>query len=375
MSAPLPPPAGALRIPVYQPDLSGNERRYVLECLDSTWISSKGRFIAEFEAAFAAHVGAAHAVSVCNGTAALHLALHALGIGAGDEVLVPTLTYIASVNAIRHVGATPVFVDACADTWQIDAAAARRALTPRTRALLAVHLYEGACAMPPLRALCDQAGLLLVEDCAEAIGTRYRGAHVGNAGAIGTFSFFGNKTITTGEGGMLVCNDAALAEDLRRLRGQGLVPGREYWHDRVGYNYRMTNICAAIGLAQIERIAAIVAAKKTLAQRYRDALAGSAFSFQQFDADTDPGHWMVSVLAPTAQACTAVRAALAAAGVETRPLFVPAHRLPMYELPAGSFPVAEDLAARGINLPSWHSLGSEQIAAITAIMRSTLEHT
>lgn len=369
------PPIAALpsSLPVYQPDLSGNERAYVLECLDSTWISSKGHFIGAFEAAFADYVGAAHAVSVCNGTVALHLALVALGIGPGDEVLVPTLTYVASVNAIHYVGATPVFVDALADTWQIDPAAARRALTPRTRALVAVHLYAGACALHELRALCDEAGLLLVEDCAEAIGTRHDTRHVGTVGAIATFSFFGNKTITTGEGGMLVCSDAKLAEDLRRLRGQGLVPGREYWHDRIGYNYRMTNICAAIGLAQLERIADIVLMKKAVAQCYRDALAGSAFEFQLIDAGTDPAHWMVSVLAPDAASCVAVRAALAGAGVETRPLFVPAHRLPMYAAAGAGFPVAEDLASRGISLPSWHRLEAAHISFIAGIMRAQLE--
>ena len=361
------------RVPVYQPDLSGNERAYVLECLDSTWISSKGRFIGEFEAAFAREVGAAHAISVCNGTAALHLALLALGIGPGDEVLVPTLTYVASVNAIHHVGATPVFVDALADTWQIDPDAARRLVTARTKAVLAVHLYGGACALDALRALCDEAALLLIEDCAEALGTTYSGAHVGSASTVATFSFFGNKTITTGEGGMLVCADATLAENLRRLRGQGLVPGREYWHDRVGYNYRMTNICAAIGLAQLERFAEILNMKQSVAQCYREALAGTEFVFQQFDARTDPAHWMVSVLAPDADACMSVRKALADAGVETRPLFVPAHRLPMYELPVGSLPVAEHLATRGINLPSWHRLDAQQISSIATIMRDQME--
>jgi perosamine synthetase len=360
-------------VPVYQPDLSGNERAYVLECLDSTWISSKGRFIGEFESAFARQVGAAHAISVCNGTVALHLALAGLGIGPGDEVLVPTLTYVASVNAIRYVGATPVFVDALPDTWQMDPAAARASVTARTRAVLAVHLYGGACDLAALSSLCAERELHLVEDCAEGIGTRHGGRHVGVAGAVGTFSFFGNKTLTTGEGGMLVCADPALAENLRRLRGQGLVPGCEYWHDRVGYNYRMTNICAAIGLAQIERIDEILERKRALAALYHDALRGSGLEFQHFDAATEPGHWMVSVLAKDAAQRARLREALAAAGVETRPLFAPVHRMPMYAAPGAEFPVADDLAARGINLPSWHRLDEAQVAFIASIVRGALE--
>jgi perosamine synthetase len=359
-------------IPVYQPDLSGNERAYVLECLDSTWISSKGRFIPAFERAFAEIVGVSNAISVCNGTVALHLALLVLGIGPGDEVLVSTLTYIATVNAIRYVGATPVFVDARPDTWQIDVADARRRLTPRTRAVVAVHLYGGACDLAALETLCAEHDLRLVEDCAEGIGTRHRGRPVGGVGQVATFSFFGNKTLTTGEGGMVVTADPVLAENLRRLRGQGLVPGSEYQHDRIGYNYRMTNICAAIGLAQVERIDAILERKRAVDAAYRRALAGSGLAFQSFDEATTPGHWMVSVLAPDADRCRRLRTALTAAGVETRPLFPPVHRMPMYAAPGAHFPVADDLAARGFNLPSWHELDRDDIDYIATILMTTL---
>ncbi len=360
-------------IPVYQPDLSGNERAYVLQCLDSTWISSKGKFITGFERAFADVVGVSHAVSVCNGTVALHLALQALGIGPGDEVLVPTLTYIASVNAIHHVGACPVFVDARPDTWQIDVADARRKLTPRTRAVMAVHLYGGACDMAALGALCDRHRLALVEDCAEGIGSRHGGRHVGGFGQVATFSFFGNKTITTGEGGMVVCSDPGLAEDLRRLRGQGLVPGSEYQHDRIGYNYRMTNLCAAIGLAQVERIGTILERKHALDAAYRRALAGTGLVFQDFDDATTPGHWMTSILATDADQRGRLRAALASAGVETRPLFPPVHRMPMYAAPGAAYPVADDLAARGFNLPSWHELSADDVDYVARILKDALE--
>lgn len=362
-----------LHIPLYQPDLSGNERAYLLEAFDSGWISSKGRFVAAFESAFAAQIGVAHAISVCNGTAALHLALLALGIGAGDEVLVPTLTYVATVNAIRHAGATPVFVDADAQTWQIDVAAARRRISPRTRAVLAVHLYGGSCDLHALRSLCRDHDLRLIEDCAEAIGNRFDGEHVGRGADAATFSFFGNKTLSTGEGGMVVCRDDAVADRVRRLRGQGLVPGREYWHDIAGYNYRMTNLCAAIGLAQLERIATILARKQRLDARYRSALAGSTLRFQRHHDDDQPSHWMTSVLTPEAGQRDPLRAALAMAGVETRPLFSPVHLMPMYGGRRGAFPVAENLSGRGLNLPSWPDLSESQVAHVTATILDHLE--
>lgn len=346
------------RIPVYQPDLSGNERKYVTDCLDSTWISSKGKYISQFEEGFAAFVGTPHAVTVCNGTVALHLALLALGIGPGDEVLVPTLTYIASVNAIRYVGATPVFCDSLSDTWQIDPNDAAARVTPRTRAIMAVHLYGGACNMKLLRALCDKHNLKLIEDCAEAIGTRYFDRHVGTFGDIATFSFFGNKTITTGEGGMVVCSDPELGKTIRHLRGQGLAEGREYWHDVIGYNYRMTNICAALGVAQLERVDDILEAKRALAASYRKALIGSSLTFQAATEGELSSHWMVTVLAPTEQDRDSLRRELATAGIETRPIFHPVHRMPMYRQSAieSRCPRSDDLAARGMNLPSWHGI-------------------
>ena len=356
------------RIPVYQPDLSGKEREYVLECLDSTWISSKGRFIPEFESGFARFIGASHAVSVSNGTVALHVALHTLGIGPGDEVIVPTLTYIASVNAIRYVGATPVFCDSRADTWQMDPEEVERRITPRTRAVMAVHLYGGACEMTKFVELCERHHLKLVEDCAEAIGTRIEGRHVGTFGDVATFSFFGNKTITTGEGGMVVCKDAGLDDRIRRLRGQGLAQNREYWHDIVGYNYRMTNICAAIGLAQLERVDDILRSKATLASQYRDELGGLPLAFQANLPGEVSSHWMVTILLPGPDDREPAREALAEAGIETRPTFYPIHTMPMYSAGQPEFPIAQDIAARGINLPSWHGLREADVGNIAAVL-------
>ena len=259
-------------IPIYQPDLTGNEKKYVTECLDTGWISSRGRFVSEFEARFAEKIEVEHATSVCNGTVALHLALLALGVGPGDEVIVPTLTYIASVNAISYTGAKPVFVDSLKSTWQMDPADIERQITPNTRVIMVVHLYGHSCDMDAIRKIADKHRIFIVEDCAEAFGTLYRGKYVGTFGDISTFSFFGNKTITTGEGGMVVSNDKTLIERARHFKGQGLAAHREYWHDVVGYNYRMTNIEAALGLAQLERADYFIDKKRKLAEFYIENL-------------------------------------------------------------------------------------------------------
>jgi len=349
------------RIPIYQPALTGREREYVLDCLDSTWISSKGKYIPLFEEGFAKAVGVSHAAAVCNGTVALHLALVALGIGPGDEVIVPTLTYIASVNAIAYTGAVPVFVDSLADTWQMDPADVERKITPRTRAIMAVHLYGHPCEMDALCAIARERHLFLVEDCAEAIGTRYHGRHVGVFGDIGPFSFFGNKTITTGEGGMVVSNDKTLHDRAVHFKGQGLAAHREYWHDVIGYNYRMTNICAAIGLAQLEQLDPFVARKREIGERYRRNLKGSSVTCHQEAPGTTHSHWMCSILVEREAQREPLREHLAGCGVETRPVFYPAHTMPMYATPFQRLPVAEDLGWRGINLPSWPGLADAQV--------------
>src|SRR5690349_10790566 len=214
-------------IPLYEPDLSGNEKRYVLACLDSTWISSKGKFISEFEDQFARYLGINRAVGICNGTAALHVALLALGIGPGDEVIVPTLTYIAAVNAITYTGATPVFVDSLRETWQMDPDDVARKITHRTKAIMVVHLYGQPCDMDALTRIAKEHKLLIVEDCAEALGSRHKQDFVGTFGDIAAFSFYGNKTITTGEGGMVVTKSGELAKRALHFRGQGLADNRE----------------------------------------------------------------------------------------------------------------------------------------------------
>ena len=354
----------AYKIPVYRPDLGGNEKAYVLECLESTWISSKGRFVEQFETAFAAHLGVGHATSVCNGTVALHLALLALGIGPGDEVIVPTLTYVASANAVAYTGAVPVFADAVPGSWQLDPADVARKLTPRTKAVMAVHLYGHPCDMDALQALCRAHRLFLVEDCAQAIGAAYKGRAAGGFGDVATFSFFGNKTITTGEGGMVVSGDRTIMERARHFKGQGLAAHREYWHDVVGYNYRMTNICAALGLAQLERVGAFVERKRQIAALYRRALRGAPVTLQAESVDVAHAWWMVTLLCDDAADRDALRRHLAARGIETRPVFYPVHTMPMYSQRFQRNPVAEDTAWRGVNLPSFPALSDAEVAAV-----------
>ncbi len=364
-SAPLP------TIPVYRPDLSGNERRYVLECLDTTWISSLGGFIERFEAAVRAATGAEHAIGLCNGTVALHLALHCLGVGPGDEVIVPTFTYIASVNTIAQTGATPVFADCREGDWLLDPADAAARVSPRTKAILPVHLYGAACDMRALGALARERGLGVVEDCAEAFGTTLGGRHVGTFGDVGTFSFFGNKTITTGEGGMVISQDGALAERMRIVRGQGQSPTRRYWHEVLGFNYRMTNIVAAIGLAQIERLDAVLARKRALAARYQALLRDLPVAFQRPMDGVESSHWLVTVLLPPGADRDAVQRDMAAHGVDTRPVFFCAHEMPMYAK-GERFPVAEDIAARGLSLPSYPTLEDADLDRVADALGAAL---
>ena len=360
-------------IPVYQPSLVGNEKKYVNECLDSTWISSKGKFLKLFEESFVRYTGTQYATAVCNGTVALHLALLALGIGPGDEVIVPTLTYIASVNSIMYVGARPVFVDSCRNSWLIDPTDVKRKITTRTRAIMAVHLYGHPVDMTAIMAIAREHNLLVIEDCAEAFGSRIRDQHVGTFGDIATFSFFGNKTITTGEGGMVITNDTTLYERSVHFKGQGLAKHRTYWHDVVGYNFRMTNICAAIGLAQLERAGELLEKKRTLAQKYDKLLAHLPIETHRPScSNLLHSYWMYSILVPSGTR-DAIIEDLSNVGVETRPIFYPVHTMPMYSQRYERHQVAEDLARRGINLPSWPDLTDEQVQYIVESIAHSLE--
>jgi perosamine synthetase len=356
-------------IPVYQPYFTGKEKQYVNECIDKTWISSKGEFISRFETQFADYIGVNHATTVCNGTVALHLGMAALGLKAGDEVIVPTLTYVASVNAIVQTGATPVFVDCLDSTWQMDHFEIERKLSPKTKAIMAVHLYGLPCDMSAIARIARDYNLFLIEDCAEGLGSRYKGQHVGTFGDIATFSFYGNKTITTGEGGMVVSKDESIARKVYHLKTQAVSPVKEYWHDVLGYNYRMTNICAAIGVAQLESVDEILAKKRQVAKWYEAKLSGLPLRTHEEPENLHHSYWMCSVLVEDPAKRDSLRVALQKAGVETRPFFYPVHILP-HHLTRETFPVAERLSNCGLNLPSWPGLTESQVDHICVAIRT-----
>jgi len=358
------------KYPVYEPDLSGNEWKYVKDCIETSWISSRGSYIDKFENGFAEFVGAKHAVSVCNGTVSLHLAMIVLGIKEGDEVIVPTLSYIASVNPVKYVNATPVFVDSAEGTWQMDVEDVRRKITAKTKAIMVVHLYGCPCDMDALVALCKEHNIYLIEDCAEAIGTKYKGKHIGTFGDIASFSFYANKTITTGEGGMVVTNNENIAKEVFHLKMQG-VSATQYWHDIIGYNYKMTNVCAAIGLAQLENINTYIEKKIQLAKWYKEKLKGTDIVFHDTDDERNQNSfWMCTIMVANPEDRNKLRTHLADNGIETRPVFYPIHTMPMYFKEGVTFKTAENISSRGINLPSYPKLKEQDIDYISGCIKS-----
>jgi perosamine synthetase len=351
-------------IPVAAPDLSGNEARYVQECLDSTWISSAGRFIAGFEAGFADFCGVGHAIATNSGTSALHLCLLGLGVGPGDEVIVPTLTYIATANVVRYCGATPVLADCEPLAMTIDVEDVARKVTARTKAVIAVHLYGQAADMVGLNQLAGERGIAVVEDAAEAHGARVAGRRVGSVGVCNAFSFFGNKILTTGEGGAVTTDDEELAGRIRIFRGQGMDPHRRYWFPVVGYNYRMTNVAAAIGVAQLEDIEGKINRRQEIKQGYDARLGEYPFvTTPKQPRWSSSVNWLYTVLldVATAEHRDRVGALLADAGIETRPVFYPLHQMPSYFEPGGAYPVADSCARRGLSLPTYARLDDDDL--------------
>jgi len=365
------------RIPVAAPVLDGREAEYVQECLETGWISSIGRFIEAFEGQFADYCGVKHAVACNNGTTALHLALVALGVKPGDEIIVPSLTYVASANTVSYCGAKPVFVDNDPVTFNLDPEAVAAAITPRTRGIMPVHLYGHPADMDPIRDLADRHGLFVLEDAAEAIGATYHGARVGSLGTCAAFSLFGNKIITTGEGGVVTTDDDDLAQRLRLYRGQGMDPNRRYWFPVIGYNYRMTNVAAAIGLGQLERIDHHLAARRRVAAGYDARLAKlrEVLKLPVVENWAEHVYWMYTVQL-TDQAKIgrdALMAKLDEAGIETRPVFHPVHTLPPYQaIGGGEFPNATSCAARGMNLPTHARLSEADLDRISDALQRAL---
>jgi perosamine synthetase len=364
-------------IPVAAPVLGDKEMEYVADCIRSGWVSSLGEYVRRFEQQFAAYCGVRHGVATHNGTVALHLVLAALGIGPGDEVIVPSLTFVATGNAVAYTGARPVFVDSEPRTWNIDPQAAARAITPRTRALVAVHLYGHPADMDPLRELASEHSLVLIEDAAEAHGARYKGRSTGSLGDVAVFSFYGNKIITTGEGGMILSDDAALVERCYYLENQAKARENPYWHAEIGYNYRMTNIQAALGVAQLERIDEFIATRVRNARHYNQRLAGVPGITRPPDADwAENVYWMYTVLVEDDYGLVrdVLMARLRDRGIETRPVFYPLHRLPMYDR-GQCLPVSEEIACRGVNLPSGSALSIAEVDVVCDAIIAERRHT
>jgi perosamine synthetase len=368
-------------IPVNEPLLDGNEKRYLLECIDSGWISSEGPFVKSFEEKFAARFGRKHAIAVSNGTAALDAAIEALGIGPGDEVIMPSFTIISCVMQIVRNGAKPVLVDSDPRTWNMDVKAIEQKITPRTKAIMAVHIYGLPVDMDPLLALARRHDLKVLEDAAQMHGQTYKGKACGSFGDLSTFSFYPNKHITTGEGGMIVTDSDDLAEQCRSLRNLCFKPESRFVHDRLGWNLRMTSMQAALGLAQLERLDEFIGRKRRMGALYQELL-GDLKGVQLPLASTDYAdsvYWVFGLLLDESLGITAIDAMkrLGEQGVGTRPFFYPMHQQPVLHkmgviADSDRCPVAERLYQRGFYIPSGMALTEEQIRTVAATLRRVL---
>lgn len=367
-------------VPVNEPLLDGNERRYLVECIDSGWISSEGPFVQRFESEFAARTGRKHGIAVCNGTAAIDAAIDALGIGPGDEIILPAFTIISCISQIVRAGATPVLVDSDPLSWNMDAAAIEGRITPRTKAIMVVHTYGLPVNMDPVLDLAARHGLRVIEDAAEAHGQTYRGHPCGGFGDISTFSFYPNKHVTTGEGGMVLVDDDALADTCRELRNLCFQPGRRFVHERLGWNMRMTNLQAAIGVAQLERLDDFIRRKIAMGHRYRELLSGTR-GLQLPLARTEyaeNNYWVFGLVLDDDVPFDADEAMrrLGQVGIGTRPFFCPMHEQPVLRR-KGLFehdrhPVAERLYRRGFYIPSGLGLDAEEIERVAECVRDLL---
>ncbi|WP_419771207.1 MAG: aminotransferase class I/II-fold pyridoxal phosphate-dependent enzyme [Candidatus Marinarcus sp.] len=352
--------------PVAIPNLNGNEFKYLTDAFMSTWISSSGEYINKLEKEFSAYSDCLYGVAVSNGTVALHLALIALDIKEGDEVIIPDFTFAATINAVLHAKATPVIVDIEEKSWCIDPKAIEKAITPKTKAIIPVHIYGQACDMEAIMNIAKKHHLKVIEDCAEAHGAKFQDKKVGSFGDIGCFSFFGNKVITTGEGGMCTTNSLDLDEKMRVLRDHGMSKTKRYWHDVVGYNYRLTNLQAAIGVAQLERIDEIHKNRRMYENNYKTVLEKSNFHFQDNLPQRERITWLVSLLVPKHINRDAYMSQLKTNGIDARPFFYPLSDMDIYKPYCKEFtPITHKISKVGINLPTYESLKSiEEIKEI-----------
>jgi perosamine synthetase len=360
-------------IPIAKVDISGNEKSYLAEAIESEWISSTGKFVKLFEEKFETDIGVTYATAVTNGTVALHLALLSLEIVGGDEVIVPGLTYIATVNAVSYVGATPVIVDVYKDNWTIDITEIEKAITSRTKAIIVVHIYGQVANMSEIMKLASKYGLYVVEDVAEAPFSKFLDKHTGSIGHIGVFSFFGNKSLTTGEGGMVTTNSTELATKIKMLMNQGQPPGKRYFHSIIGYNYRMTNLCAAIGLGQLERWSEIQSKRKKIFETYQELLEnvkGLDFPLENPKSISSP--WMFTLLLPNGVSNDAVVQSMLELDIETRPTFTTIPNLPPYKSVKcqNDLGISNEISRRGISLPTFNKISEfEQQTVVNGLIQ------
>jgi perosamine synthetase len=367
-------------IPVNTPLLDGNERRYLLECLDTGWISSEGPFVERFEQAMATACGRSSGIAVANGSAALDIAVAAAGIGPGDEVIMPAFTIISPAASVCRAGARPVLVDSDPVTWNMDVRQIESRITPRTRAILVVHIYGLPVEMTPILQIAQKHGLLIIEDAAEMHGQTYRSRPCGSFGDLSIFSFYPNKHVTTGEGGMVLTNDRALAERCRSLRNLCFLPQRRFVHEELGWNYRMTNLQAALGLAQLESLDRHVVRKRQIGQMYQQHLAGLP-NVQLPLERTDYAeniYWVFGLVPDTERAASseAIMRGLGQLGIGTRPFFWPMHLQPVFQkrgwFTGENYPVAERLGRRGFYIPSGLGLQDEEIPLVADAVRKVI---
>jgi len=366
------------KINIAKPSFLGNEKKYLLDALETGWISSIGPYIEHFEKSFAEYHGVKYAVATHNGTIALHLALAAAGIGKDDEVIVPDLTFIATANSVRYCQAIPVLTDVSSEDWNITPEGILRNLTGKTRAVIPVHLYGNPVVMEPILDIARQHKLLVIEDCAEAIGATIHGQKVGTFGDIGVFSFFGNKIITTGEGGMCITNDDRLAEMMRILRDHGMNRQKKYWYDHLGFNYRMTNMQAAIGLAQLEQLDGFLLLRDHIYHHYLSTLISNPRIRVQTTHSLRHVNWIFTLRIEgiTIEQRNRAMEELGKINIDSRPVFYPIHLMPFYQSPEfvrNEYPNTTAISREGISLPTYIDLKEDEIGYISASLLDIIE--
>ncbi|MBP7216490.1 MAG: DegT/DnrJ/EryC1/StrS family aminotransferase [Candidatus Omnitrophica bacterium] len=355
-------------VPVSDCYLRGNEAKYLLECVKTGWVSCLGPFVEKFERAFSSYCGARYGITCSSGTAALHLALMSVGVTCGDEVIIPSFTMVSTANAVAYMGAKPVLVDATKDTFALDPEKIEAKITKKTKAIIAVHLYGHPADMDPILKIARKHKLAVIEDAAEAHGAEYKGKRVGSIGDVACFSFYGNKIITTGEGGMVVTSNKKIKEQAEYMRDMAFCNVRHFWHRNLGFNYRMSNLQAAVGLAQVEQIDFLIERRRAIAATYNRYLRNvRGLTLPQEKPFAKNVYWMYTILIEAEFGMTRdmLRKKLAEHGIETRVLFVPIHLQPIYAKQCqGAFPVAEDLCRKGMYLPSGNTLTSQKIKRV-----------